>query len=116
MEYSIAHSESDAMWWRRRWQLVLVIVLRQSTAKQEHVPETQGFKITQQGHDVARKSTWRSTSPEILLFGLWGVPSGNLKAASSSAGQHSSTYLIRRSPTPCRRVLAIIVGGEPGDL
>ena len=61
MEYSIAHIEGDAAWRRRRWHLVLVIVLRQSTAIQEHVPDAGGQNHTtgtQRGKEIA----WRSTS------------------------------------------------------
>ena len=118
MEYSTAYGEGDAAWRRRRWHLVLVIVLRQSTAIQEHVPDAGGQNHTtgtQRGKEIA----WRSTSmPRNLALKprTQGVPSGNLKACSSAGQQHSSTYLVRRCHTPCRRFLAVVItGGEPDD-
>jgi len=45
LEHSMANSEGNAAW-RRRRHLVLVIVLRQSKAKQEHVTDAGGQNLT----------------------------------------------------------------------
>ena len=100
MEYSIAHGEGDAAWRRRRWHLVLVIVLRQSTAKQEHVPDAGGQNHTtgtQRGKEIA----WRSTSmPRNLAFEAQDSGSAERKSESMQQCWSAALKHIPRSALP----------------
>ncbi len=172
LEHSMANSEGNAAW-RRRRHLVLVIVLRQSKAKQEHVTDAGGQNLTTgtrkfekslptapgsrcvhelgtgkchtggrlgvicRRRRVGRIDTatpaeysqppscalagarwpgaWRSTSM-LRNLASWRTLSAERKFESMQLVP--VTYLVygaRRSPTPCRRVLPVIIVGLAAD-